>query len=180
MLSAVPANREPVSRIKRILAQDPDINACSNPAAFLVTLSTELFIQHLAASAHSVVRAERKPRKNIQYKDLANAVARSDNLEFLSDVVPRTVPFKEVKAKKARKAADEKDERGQAKLSNGEGKRTVEVLQNYLVNKETPAESEAAKPEEQMQTENEGAETSRNGQHEPNGNADINGDVEMS
>jgi hypothetical protein len=29
----------------------------------------------------------------------ANAVARHDVLEFLSDVVPRTVPFKEVKAR---------------------------------------------------------------------------------
>jgi len=29
----------------------------------------------------------------------ANAVARHDVLEFLSDVVPRTIPFKEVKAR---------------------------------------------------------------------------------
>lgn len=32
-------------------------------------------------------------------KRTANAVARHDVLEFLSDVVPRTVPFKEVKAR---------------------------------------------------------------------------------
>ncbi len=32
-------------------------------------------------------------------KRAANAVARHDVLEFLSDVVPRTVPFKEVKAR---------------------------------------------------------------------------------
>ena len=32
---------------------------------------------------------------------LANAVAHQDNLEFLVDVVPRTVPFKQVKEKKA-------------------------------------------------------------------------------
>lgn len=32
----------------------------------------------------------------------ANAVARIDNLEFLSDVIPRTTTFKEYKEKKAR------------------------------------------------------------------------------
>jgi DNA polymerase epsilon subunit 4 len=30
-------------------------------------------------------------------------VARHDNLEFLSDIVPRTVPYKEIKQKKAAK-----------------------------------------------------------------------------
>ena len=34
----------------------------------------------------------------------ANAVARIDNLEFLSDVIPRTTTFKEYKEKKARAA----------------------------------------------------------------------------
>lgn len=32
---------------------------------------------------------------------LANAVAHLDNLEFLVDIVPRTVPFKQVREKKA-------------------------------------------------------------------------------
>jgi DNA polymerase epsilon subunit 4 len=77
----------------------------------------ELFIQYLAEQGHRVVKAERKPRRNIQYRDLctlpllaprtqtdptlANAVAHIDNLEFLVDVVPRTVPFKQVREKKA-------------------------------------------------------------------------------
>ena len=36
---------------------------------------------------------------------LANAVARIDNLEFLIDVVPRTMSYREFKAKKALKGA---------------------------------------------------------------------------
>jgi hypothetical protein len=68
-----------------------------------------------------VVRTERKPRKHIAYKDVgkrgsgnlltsrlthpATAVACNDNLEFLSDVVPRTKTFRQVKEEKAREEA---------------------------------------------------------------------------
>lgn len=75
-----------------------------------------MFIQYMAEQGHNVVKSERKPRRNIQYRDLcksltlfwhptyislANAVARLDNLEFLVDIVPRTIPYKQVKEKKA-------------------------------------------------------------------------------
>ena len=91
----------PLSRVKKLIAIDPDLAACSNPGAFLIAQATEMFIHHLAASAHTVVRSERKPRKVIQYKDLAAAIARDENFEFLSDVVPKTVPYKEAKETKA-------------------------------------------------------------------------------
>jgi len=45
-----------------------------------------------------------KPRRNIQYNDLATAVARIDNLDFLSDVIPKTTTYKQFKEKKAREA----------------------------------------------------------------------------
>ena len=45
---------------------------------------------------------------------LANAVARIDNLEFLSDVVPRTISYKDFKAKKASKGAGNKTQALQA------------------------------------------------------------------
>ncbi|PQE26290.1 histone-like transcription factor and archaeal histone protein [Rutstroemia sp. NJR-2017a BBW] len=72
---------------------------CSNNAAFVITLATEMFIQYLAESGHNVVKSERKPRRNIQYRDLSSAVSHIDNLEFLSDVIPRTIPLKTLKAK---------------------------------------------------------------------------------
>lgn len=50
------------------------------------------------------VKSEKKPRRNIQYKDMANAVARLDSLQFLEDVIPRTSTFGAFKAKKASKA----------------------------------------------------------------------------
>ncbi|KAL8855292.1 MAG: hypothetical protein Q9198_010862 [Flavoplaca austrocitrina] len=78
-----------------------------------------MFIRYLAEQALNVVKSERKPRRNIQYKDLgillscmdrqlslmipiANAVARIDNLEFLTDVIPKTTTFREYKEKKSK------------------------------------------------------------------------------
>ena len=58
---------------------------CSNNAAFVITLATvsqiskpfllsnnakEMFIQYLAEQGHNVVKSEKKPRRNIQYRDL--------------------------------------------------------------------------------------------------------------
>lgn len=57
-----------------------------------------MFIQHLAEESHTQAKVDTKPRRNIQYKDVANAVARQDNLEFLEDVVPKTVPYKAIKS----------------------------------------------------------------------------------
>ncbi|KAG9528271.1 histone-fold-containing protein, partial [Aureobasidium melanogenum] len=102
----------PLARVKKIIHADDDINNCSNNAAFAITAATELFLQYLVEQTQNVVKAEKKPRRNIQYKDVASAVARVDNLEFLADVVPKTVSYKEHKAKKQR----EEKEAGQTTL----------------------------------------------------------------
>ncbi|CAD0098692.1 unnamed protein product [Aureobasidium mustum] len=99
----------PLARVKKIIHADDDINNCSNNAAFAITAATELFLQYLVEQTQNVVKAEKKPRRNIQYKDV---VARVDNLEFLADVVPKTVNYKEHKAKKQR----EEKEPGQTTL----------------------------------------------------------------
>ncbi|KAI0437488.1 histone-fold-containing protein [Xylaria telfairii] len=103
--TAIPPRKEvtgqaqlPLSRVKKIIAQDPDINICSNNAAFVITLATEMFIQNLASEGLNMAKLERKPRRNIQYKDLANAVSHQDNLQFLEDIIPKTVPYKQIKA----------------------------------------------------------------------------------
>ncbi|KAI5363073.1 Putative transcription factor CBF/NF-Y/archaeal histone domain, histone-fold [Septoria linicola] len=97
----------PLARVKKIINTDPDINQCSNNAAFVITVATEMFLQHLVEQAFKQVKSEHgpKPRRNIQYRDVANAVARVENLEFLSDVVPRTMTMKQFKQKAAKEAA---------------------------------------------------------------------------
>ncbi|EXJ63482.1 uncharacterized protein A1O5_11531 [Cladophialophora psammophila CBS 110553] len=95
----------PLARVKKIIAQDDDIAQCSNPAAFAISVATEIFIRYLTEQAHNVVKSERKPRRNIAYKDIATAVSRIDNLEFLSDTVPKTKTYRQFKEEKAREAA---------------------------------------------------------------------------
>ncbi|KAJ0340825.1 hypothetical protein COL922a_002950 [Colletotrichum nupharicola] len=80
----------------------------------------EMFIQYLANEGQNTAKMDRKPRRNVQYKDLgklllflppfltekdetktgapvANAVNHHDNLEFLEDVIPKTIPYKKIK-----------------------------------------------------------------------------------
>ncbi|KAK4166065.1 hypothetical protein QBC43DRAFT_314869 [Cladorrhinum sp. PSN259] len=134
--TAIPPRKEvtgqtqlPLTRVKKIIAQDADIQICSNNAAFVITLATEMFVQYLAEEAQKMTKLGGKPRRNIQYKDLANAVAHQDNLEFLEDVIPRTTPYKEVKGKAA--ATRAKIQGGKTDGSNpGEGgsERPLDVI----------------------------------------------------
>jgi hypothetical protein len=88
--SATGSTPLPLARVKKILSQDPDIAQTSNTAAFAIAVATEIFIRYLTDQAYTVVKSERKPRRNVAYKDIATAVERVDNLEFLGDVVPKT------------------------------------------------------------------------------------------
>jgi len=122
-----------VARVKKIINSDEDIPSCSNNAAFVITVATEMFLQHLVEQSYNIVKSERKPRRNIQYRDVANAVARVENLEFLSDVVPKTVPYKQVKQRAAKEATGEKADgiaKGQGTLDGhmGGGKGEEEAL----------------------------------------------------
>ncbi|KAI9713468.1 MAG: hypothetical protein M1820_000850 [Bogoriella megaspora] len=106
----------PLARVKKIINADDSIQSCSNNAAFVITVAAEMFMHHLTEKTYDVVKSERKPRRNIQYKDVANAVARFDNLEFLTDVVPRTTTYKEYKQKQAKQPNGEPLANGQTTL----------------------------------------------------------------
>ena len=60
-------------------------------------------------------------RADIVFLPIATAVSRIDNLEFLSDVIPKTTTYKQFKEKRARETANEGDlPKGQRTL-NGIG-----------------------------------------------------------
>jgi hypothetical protein len=73
--SASKSNISLVARVKKIISQDDDINSCSNNAAFVITVATEMFLQHLVEQSHNVVKSERKPRRNIQYRDVGECLS---------------------------------------------------------------------------------------------------------
>ncbi|KAF2721550.1 hypothetical protein K431DRAFT_268234 [Polychaeton citri CBS 116435] len=113
----------PLARVKKIIAADDDIAACSNNAAFVITVATEMFLQHLVDRSHSIVKSEKKPRRNLQYRDVANAVARVENLEFLSDTVPRTMTYKQYKQQQAKAGAAPHASVGQGPMDKHVGQR---------------------------------------------------------
>ncbi|RMZ92474.1 hypothetical protein DV736_g279, partial [Chaetothyriales sp. CBS 134916] len=116
----------PLARIKKIIGQDDDIAQCSNSAAFAISVATEEFIRYLTQRAHDVAKAERKPRRHLAYKDIATAVSRHDNLEFLSQMVPKTTTMRQLRAEKASK---EKAEAKGASGANGvNGEAPISVL----------------------------------------------------
>ncbi|RMJ07462.1 hypothetical protein CDV36_012944 [Fusarium kuroshium] len=138
-----------VSRVKKIIAQDPEIGICSNNAAFVITLAAEMFVQHLSEESHTQAKLDRKPRRNIQYKDVANAVSHQDNLEFLEDIVPKTVTYKNIKAASKATQARLRGENAaaQAPIANGAGKPLVNGTGRPR------ADSKQGDPNEQLELE---------------------------
>ncbi|OUM68984.1 hypothetical protein PIROE2DRAFT_3220 [Piromyces sp. E2] len=82
----------PLARVKRIMKEDKDVIQCSNESVFLVSLATEYFLDYFAKKSFNQSQSEK--RRTVTYKDIAKVVKDVDQLEFLSDVVPETIPFK--------------------------------------------------------------------------------------
>jgi histone-like transcription factor (CBF/NF-Y) len=59
-----------VARIKKIVHADEDLATCSNNAAFVMTIATEMFVQHLVERSFEIVKAEKRGKKSLQYLDI--------------------------------------------------------------------------------------------------------------
>lgn len=122
-----PANPHPVARVQKIIQADPERINTSKNAAFAIALAAEMFIQHMATTTHNVVKAERKPRRNIQYRDVSSAIAKTDNLEFLVDVVPKTTTYKEFKKRQDEKEKEKAREKEREKEKEKEREKEKEA-----------------------------------------------------
>ncbi|CAG8445215.1 11845_t:CDS:2, partial [Acaulospora colombiana] len=65
----------PLARIKKVMKSDQDVKAC------------EIFISEITMRAW--IHAEENKRRTLQRSDVASAVSRSDQFDFLIDIVPR-------------------------------------------------------------------------------------------
>lgn len=141
-----------VARVQKIINADPERLHTSKNAAFAIALATELFIQHFATTTHNVVKAEtqKKPRRNVQYRDVASAVAKTDNLEFLVDVVPKTRLYKEVREKREKKKAEGEGEKNSAEGVDGAEKGNV--LERLMANGKKAAEAEKEKEKDKAES----------------------------
>uniref|UniRef100_A0A069DRX5 Nuclear transcription factor Y subunit gamma n=1 Tax=Panstrongylus megistus TaxID=65343 RepID=A0A069DRX5_9HEMI len=77
----------PLARIKKIMKLDDDVKMISAEAPVLFAKAAELFIQEL--TLRSWVHTEDNKRRTLQRNDIAMAISKYDQFDFLIDIVPR-------------------------------------------------------------------------------------------
>ncbi|CAG8545282.1 12614_t:CDS:2 [Ambispora leptoticha] len=77
----------PLARIKKVMKSDQDVKMISAEAPILFSKACEIFISEITMRAW--IHAEENKRRTLQRSDVASAVGRSDQFDFLIDIVPR-------------------------------------------------------------------------------------------
>ncbi len=95
----------PMSRVKTIMKSSPDVETVSQESLFLITKATELFIMYLTKLA----QRNGESAGEVRYSDLAAVVQRKDSMEFLHDIVPPKIKYKDYLALMANEKGDEVD-----------------------------------------------------------------------
>ncbi|KAM3961384.1 nuclear transcription factor Y subunit gamma isoform 1-T1 [Aphomia sociella] len=86
----------PLARVKKIMKLDEEVKMISAEAPVLFAKAAEIFIHELTLRAWS--HTEDNKRRTLQRNDIAMAISKSDQFDFLIDIVPR----QEVKLSKPR------------------------------------------------------------------------------
>lgn len=77
----------PLARIKKIMKLDEDVKMISAEAPLLFAKAAEIFIHELTLRAW--VHTENNKRRTLQRNDIAMAISKFDQFDFLIDIVPR-------------------------------------------------------------------------------------------
>lgn len=77
----------PLARIKKIMKLDDDVKMISAEAPMLFSKAAEIFIHELTLRAW--VHTEDNKRRTLQRNDIALAITKYDQFDFLIDIVPR-------------------------------------------------------------------------------------------
>lgn len=77
----------PLARIKKIMKMDEDVKMISAEAPLLFSKAAQLFIAELSLRAW--VHTEESKRRTLQRNDIAAAISKFDQFDFLIDIVPR-------------------------------------------------------------------------------------------
>ncbi|CAH2097581.1 unnamed protein product [Euphydryas editha] len=109
----------PLARIKKIMKLDEEVKMISAEAPVLFAKAAEIFIHELTLRAWT--HTEDNKRRTLQRNDIATAITKSDQFDFLIDIVPRH----EVKPNKPREdpprattSTEQMAQQQQATLSN--------------------------------------------------------------
>ncbi|RDB20267.1 Nuclear transcription factor Y subunit C-2 [Hypsizygus marmoreus] len=77
----------PLARIKKVMKSDPDVKMIAADAPILFCKACEIFISEITARAFIVADANK--RRTLSRSDIAKALSKSDQFDFLIDIVPR-------------------------------------------------------------------------------------------
>lgn len=81
----------PLARIKKVMKSDPDVKMIAADAPILFCKACEIFIAEITARAFII--ADSNKRRTLSRADIAKAVSKSDQFDFLIDILPREEPF---------------------------------------------------------------------------------------
>ncbi|KAI0051478.1 histone-fold-containing protein [Auriscalpium vulgare] len=81
----------PLARIKKVMKSDPDVKMIAADAPILFCKACEIFIAEITARAFII--ADSNKRRTLSRSDIAKALSKSDQFDFLIDIVPREEPF---------------------------------------------------------------------------------------
>ncbi|KAJ7165701.1 histone-fold-containing protein [Mycena crocata] len=81
----------PLARIKKVMKSDPDVKMIAADAPILFCKACEIFIAEITARAFII--ADSNKRRTLSRADIAKALTKSDQFDFLIDIVPREEPF---------------------------------------------------------------------------------------
>lgn len=101
-----PIQELPLARIKKIMKQDGEVKMISAEAPILFSKAAEIFISELSLRAW--IHTEDNKRRTLQRNDIALAITKYDQFDFLIDIVPRDdiKPSKREEAEPARQPAN--------------------------------------------------------------------------
>ncbi|THU90299.1 histone-fold-containing protein [Dendrothele bispora CBS 962.96] len=77
----------PLARIKKVMKSDPDVKMISADAPILFCKACEIFIAEITSRAFII--ADSNKRRTLSRSDIAKALSKSDQFDFLIDIVPR-------------------------------------------------------------------------------------------
>jgi len=81
----------PLARIKKVMKSDPDVRMIAADAPIIFCKACEIFIAEMTARAFIV--ADSNKRRTLSRSDIARAIAKSDQFDFLIDILPREDPM---------------------------------------------------------------------------------------
>lgn len=117
----------PLARIKKIMKLDEDVKMISAEAPLLFAKACEIFIHELTMRAW--LHTDDNKRRTLQRNDIAMAISKYDQFDFLIDIVPRD----EIKPKKEETVHNQQQQQQQKPTTSQQVSGIIDASQSFQV-----------------------------------------------